>query len=270
MSYSSHHFDFEGVKASYLVGGAGFPILMIHGSGPGASTIGNWRLVLEPLAEHYHIHAMDLIGFGESGRRLRHPYFDFAFWTEQCRAMIARMPGERIGVIGHSISGALALKLAALEKRVVKVLTTGSMGSPFTVNADTMNCWSFPKDRAGLVALARSTIHNQRHVTEAWIAGREKILFGDKAYGLYFSAMFEGDRQIYADSSVLPEQDLGRIKADVVMMHGRDDRPFPPSVSIALSEKIANADLTLLANCSHSIALEYPDKLISAARLLFG
>ena len=49
MSYSNHHFDFEGVKASYLVGGAGFPILMIHGSGPGASTIGNWRLVLEPL-----------------------------------------------------------------------------------------------------------------------------------------------------------------------------------------------------------------------------
>ena len=28
---------------------------MLHGSGPGAGTIGNWRLVLEPLAARYRI-----------------------------------------------------------------------------------------------------------------------------------------------------------------------------------------------------------------------
>ena len=66
--YSKHGFNFEGVPVAYIRGGGkGFPILMIHGSGPGASTQGNWRLVLDPLADRYQIYAMDLIGFGESG-----------------------------------------------------------------------------------------------------------------------------------------------------------------------------------------------------------
>jgi 2-hydroxymuconate-semialdehyde hydrolase len=54
------------------------------------------------------------------------------------------------------------------------------------------------------------------------------------------------------------------------MMHGRNDIPFPPSMSISIAEKIPQADLILLARCSHSVAVEYPDKLLAAAHLLFG
>lgn len=270
-TYSKQGFEFEGVPVSYIQGGeTGFPILMIHGSGPGASTQGNWRLVLGPLAEKYQIYAMDLIGFGESGRRPAPPYFDVDLWVRQCRAMIDRIQGERLGVIGHSVSGALALKLAAVEKRIAKVLTTGSMGAPFTVNDDTMNCWSFPKNDDGLHALARSTIHDQRHVTPEWLAGRRKILFDDKTYGPYFSKMFEGDRQPYAEQTYLTDSEIAAIKCPVTMIHGRDDRPFPPEVSVELAHKLRNADLYLLAECSHSVALEHPDKLLAIANNMFA
>jgi 2-hydroxymuconate-semialdehyde hydrolase len=270
-TYSKQGFEFEGIPVSYIQGGnRGFPILMIHGSGPGASTQGNWRLVLGLLAEHYQIYAMDLIGFGESGRRSAPPYFDVDLWVRQCRAMIDRISGERLGVIGHSVSGAIALKLAAVEKRIEKVLTTGSMGAPFTVNDDTMNCWSFPKNDDGLLALARSTIHDQRHVTPEWLAGRRKILFDDKTYGPYFSKMFEGDRQPYAEQTYLSDGEIAAVKCPVTMIHGRDDRPFPPEVSIELARKLPKADLYLLAECSHSVALEHPEKLLSIANSMFA
>ena len=270
-TYSKQGFEFEGIPVSYIQGGnRGFPILMIHGSGPGASTQGNWRLVLGLLAEHYQIYAMDLIGFGESGRRSAPPYFDVDLWVRQCRAMIDRISGERLGVIGHSVSGAIALKLAAVEKRIEKVLTTGSMGAPFTVNDDTMNCWSFPKNDDGLLALARSTIHDQRHVTPEWIAGRRKILFDDKTYGPYFSKMFEGDRQPYAEQTYLSDGEIAAVKCPVTMIHGRDDRPFPPEVSIELARKLPKADLYLLAECSHSVALEHPEKLLAIANSMFA
>src|SRR5579863_9825036 len=116
-SYRQHALEVAGIEARYIEGGAGFPVLLIHGSGPGASTQGNWRLILEPLAAHVHVHAMDLIGFGQSGRKPAAPYFDLELWLRQCRALIALMPGERIGILGHSLSGALALKLAAAEPR---------------------------------------------------------------------------------------------------------------------------------------------------------
>ncbi len=214
-TYTKNGFDFEGIPVSLIEGGRGFPILMIHGSGPGASTQGNWRLVLGPLAERYRIYAMDLIGFGESGRRPSPPYFDVDFWIRQCRAMIDRIPGGELGIIGHSVSGALALKLAAVEKRVVKVLTTGSMGAPFTVNEDTLRCWSFPGDNDALLAMARSTIHDQRHDTSDWIAGRRKVLFDDKSYGEYFSKMFTGDRQRYAEQTYLSEGEIAAVTCPV-------------------------------------------------------
>ena len=45
-------------------GGSGFPVLMLHGVGPGTSIQGNFGPVLEPLAAHCKLLAMDLVGFG--------------------------------------------------------------------------------------------------------------------------------------------------------------------------------------------------------------
>ena len=154
-------FEFRGLLVHYLEGGEGYPILMIHGSGPGASTLGNFHLVLGPLAKRYHIFAMDLIGFGKSGRKSAPPYFDFQLWLDQCREMIRFMPGERVGIIGHSVSGAIALKLAGGDPRIERVMTTGTMGAKFKPNKGTMHAWTFPKNRAELRAAAESFIYDK-------------------------------------------------------------------------------------------------------------
>ena len=55
MALAERDITVEGHRVHLWEGGEGFPILMLHGSGPGAGTIGNWRLVLEPLAARYRI-----------------------------------------------------------------------------------------------------------------------------------------------------------------------------------------------------------------------
>lgn len=60
------------------------------------------------------------------------------------RPAIAQMPGERIGLIGHSLGGALALKLAASEARVSKVMTTATLGAPFPMKKPCGACGPFP------------------------------------------------------------------------------------------------------------------------------
>lgn len=268
-SYQSKTFSYEGVPVHYLEGGAGLPLLLIHGSGPGASTIGNWRMVLDPLAARYHVFAMDLIGFGQSGRRLEEPYFDLGFWLGQCRAMIALMPGEEIGVCGHSLSGALALKLAATEPRITKILTTGTMGAAFPVNESTIRCWTFPQTRDDLWATARILIHDERHITEAYIENRVKTLFDDQDYKDYFTRMFAGAPQRFVAEAVVMPEELAANRAAIRMLHGRNDTAFPSSVTLKLAEALPQADVTLLASCSHSIALEQPGKFLLAANELF-
>jgi 2-hydroxymuconate-semialdehyde hydrolase len=253
----------------YLEGGTGYPLLLIHGSGPGASTIGNWRRVLDPLARHFHVHAMDLIGFGQSDRKRAEPYFDIALWLRQCRAVIDLMPGPHIGVVGHSLSGALALKLAALEPRIAEVLTTASMGAAFELNPAVEKVWTFPATRAELRQTAEVLIHDKALIDDAYLDARMNILHKDATYGPYFSAMFDGDRQAYVDQTVLTAAELADVRCKVSMLHGRDDVGFPPSISLAIAARLPHADVTLLGLCSHSIAMEQTEKFLAAAYSLF-
>jgi 2-hydroxymuconate-semialdehyde hydrolase len=269
MGLTPKTFTFQGIEVHYLEGGAGKPLLLLHGSGPGASTIGNWRRVLEPLCARYHVFAMDLIGFGQSGRRPQPPFFDVDFWLDQSRALLAMMPGERIGLVGHSLSGALALKLAASNPRITQVLTTGSMGAPFTPNADTRLCWTFPQTPEALRRTAAMLIFDTSLIDDAYIAARRAVLFEDPGYAPYFRDMFAADAQTYADAAVLSDGELSQITCPVCMLHGRNDTAFPPEISLRLASCIAQADVTILARCSHSVAMEHPAKFLAAAHSLF-
>ena len=148
--------SFEQIAVTYLQGGDGFPR-------PNDSRLRSWRIDGWKLGEGaraairllYDLLRWTLsasVGRGESRRR--HSSI-LSFWFRQCRAMIQLIPGSDIGVIGHSISGALAFKLAAREPRVTKVLTTGCMGAPFTINEDTIRTWTFPRGDKALVRRAR-------------------------------------------------------------------------------------------------------------------
>jgi 2-hydroxymuconate-semialdehyde hydrolase len=269
-SYTTKNFIFEGVPVHYLEGGSGFPLLLIHGSGPGASTIGNWRVILEKLAERFHVFAMDLIGFGLSGRLAAPPFFDMRLWQRQASAMIGMMPGAEIGLLGHSISGALALRLAAAEQRVARLMTTGSMGAAFPVNDSTRLCWTFPKDVAALRKTAEMLIFDHSYITDAYMENRIMTLFEDKAYEAYFSSMFSRSaEETMADTLVTPEA-LTRITIPVTMLHGRNDVAFPASVTLALAEQLPQTNVVLLAKCSHSVALEQSVQLLAQLNLLMG
>jgi 2-hydroxymuconate-semialdehyde hydrolase len=269
MDFIDHSITVEGCRAHYIEGGRGFPLLLIHGSGPGASTLGNWRRVLEPLARGYHVYAMDLVGFGRSDRKQTEPYFDVALWMKQCQALIERMPGKEIGVIGHSLSGALALKLAAREARIAAVMTTATMGAPFALNPAVEKTWTFPATRAALREAAYVLVHDKSLVDAAYLDARVQTLHHDPHYGAYFTSMFAGDRQNYIDQTVLSAAELANIRCKVLMLHGREDVGFPPALSLELAGRIPQADVSFLGECSHSIAFEYPEKFLAAAHGLF-
>ncbi len=270
MSYANRDFSFQGITASVTEGGSGYPVLLLHGSGPGASTAGNWRRVLDPLAERYHIYAMDLIGFGRSGRKPSPPYFDLDLWLGQCQALLDQVEGEEVGIIAHSLSGALSLRLAGRNQRIGKVLTTGTIGAPFKVNEQAVKVWTFPGNRDELRSVAEVLIHDASLIDEAYLRTRESILFEDPSYRAYFESMFAGDKQKFADAAVLTETDLSCVKCKIMMLHGRDDVAFPATQTLSLAQHIPQADVMLIGACSHSIAMEYPNKLLAAAEMLFG
>jgi 2-hydroxymuconate-semialdehyde hydrolase len=267
-AYTAKNFTFEGIPVHYLEGGRGFALLLIHGSGPGASTIGNWRTILEPLAANFHVFAMDLIGFGLSGRKSEPPYLDMQLWQRQAEALIAMMPAGEVGVLGHSISGALALRLAAGEPRITRLMTTASMGAAFPVNDSTRLCWTFPKDVAALRKTAEMLIHDQSLITDAYMQNRIATLFEDKGYAAYFSQMFAQGAEATMAATIVNPAELARITIPMTMLHGRNDIAFPPSITMKLAEALPQANVVLLSSCAHSVAMEHAPQVLAQLKLL--
>ena len=258
---------FEDTHLHCWEGGAGFPVLMLHGSGAGASIPGNFRRVLEPMSRRYRVLAADLVGFGLSGRKRAKPYFDIALWLRQARFLVDRLGGGEVGIVGHSLSGALALMLAADDARVTRVLTTGTMGSSFPCKPGT-RLWRYPEGREALRQSIGVTVLDETLIDDAEVDYRLRILT-QPGYREYYESMFEADKQHYIDASALTAEQLTRIKAKVLMMHGRQDRSFPPEDTALVLARSLAADVWLISGCAHSVALEHPDKFLAGASVLF-
>jgi 2-hydroxymuconate-semialdehyde hydrolase len=262
--------EFEAIGVHAWEGGDGFPLLLMHGSGPGVSTIGNWRHVLQPLAERYHVLAFDLIGFGLSGRKPSEPYFDLELWQRQARHMLARLGSGPAGIIAHSLSASIVLRLAAVTPQVTKILLTGPMGGAFTINPYLAGAWGTPRTGDELRAIFEPAVYDKSAISEEFVTNRMQVLAKDD-YGSYFAKMFKGDKQAYVDACVVPRETLAQLRADVLMMHGRNDTMVPFEVStLAISAALPEADFIAVGRCGHGVAQEQPEKFLHAATSFFG
>jgi 2-hydroxymuconate-semialdehyde hydrolase len=183
--------------------------------------------------------------------------------------MVNMLPNRDIGIIGHSISASLAFRLAAANPRVTCILTTGAMGAPFRANKHTVRTWTFPETRDELRRAGESLVYDSSIINDTWIDARAKALHAG-TYGDYFRSMFAGDKQQYIDEAVLDTATLARVRCKVLMVHGKDDKPFPfTETTLPISRAISQADIVVLAQCGHSPALEHPKKLLHLAEMLF-
>ncbi|HZQ63048.1 MAG TPA: alpha/beta hydrolase [Casimicrobiaceae bacterium] len=265
-------FAFEDCTVAYYEGGPddALPLLLMHGVGPGASVRGAFVSILPFLVRHFHVFAMDLVGFGGSSRKPHAPYFDFELWVRQAQALVGRMLGERIALFGHSLSGAIALRLAASTPRVAGVITTATVGTRYPFNPDLGQLWTYPASRAALRESLKSLVFDVDAIPQPALDVRWSILSsGD--YRSYFSQMFATDRQALMDSWVIPGEALRSIAIPVTLVHGRDDRPCPAEeTSLRLAAAMPRANVVLLSRCGHAPAMEHPHKVIAAVELAFG
>jgi pimeloyl-ACP methyl ester carboxylesterase len=104
----------------------GSPVILIHGANIGW---GQWYQNIKPLAEHFKVYAIDLPGAGGSSR------IDFSKMDPE-KALVDVVLGfikyknlGRFNIVGHSIGGWVALKLAIDSSEYVdKLILVNSLG----------------------------------------------------------------------------------------------------------------------------------------------
>jgi 2-hydroxymuconate-semialdehyde hydrolase len=250
--------------------GAGKPLLLIHGIGPGTSIPANFSSVVPALAGRFHVYGCDFVGFGGSARKSERPYFDFPMWIRQAQFFLDRIPAGPVYVFGHSMGGAIALRLAAANSRIVRVMTSGAAGGKLKLNEHVTAFWKAPRSREDIRAAMRVGMHDVSGITDQIIEERYQVVRAP-GYPEYFEDMLGADQQRKLDQARVPAEELARIDAPVLVMHGRNDRPCPAEeTALEIYRDLRHADLHLFANCGHAIPREYPERVVALARLWFN
>jgi pimeloyl-ACP methyl ester carboxylesterase len=113
----------DGVGIHYVDRGQGQPLVLIHGLG---GSIYNFRYNIPALSEHMRVVALDLKGFGYSERPAAGDY-SLAAQARLVGELMDRLGIPRAAVLGHSMGGAIALRLAATSpEKVDRLILVGS------------------------------------------------------------------------------------------------------------------------------------------------
>ncbi|MBK7580044.1 MAG: alpha/beta fold hydrolase [Myxococcales bacterium] len=119
-------FDHDGVRLHFTDEGDGTPVILLHGFAVNADL--NWRLVglTQSLAKYRRVVALDLRGHGLSDKP-HDPAEYGALMAEDVVALLDHLKIQRAHVVGYSLGGIIALKLAvAHPERLLSVSPLGA------------------------------------------------------------------------------------------------------------------------------------------------
>ncbi|HEV7865552.1 MAG TPA: alpha/beta fold hydrolase [Acidimicrobiia bacterium] len=247
--------DAGGVKTNYLEAGSGPPVVLIHGSGPGVTAYANWRLTIPGLAEHVHVYAPDMVGFGFTERPDGMEY-SMRTWVDQLVAFLDALDLDRVSVVGNSFGGALALRLAVeYPERVHRLVLMGAAGVDFPLTEGLDAVWGYEPSVENMRRLLDIFAYNRELVTDelAEVRYRASVEPGVQES---FSAMFPAPRQRWVEALATPEARIAAIPHETLVVHGRDDRVIPLENSTRLLGLIERSELHVFGRCGHWTQIE--------------
>jgi pimeloyl-ACP methyl ester carboxylesterase len=255
----SHFADIDGVQIHYQEKGTGTPLVLIHGY---TSSTYSWKDVFEPLAKSFHVIAVDLKGFGFSGK----PDGDY---TRRAQAMLVthlldHLHIEKAWLCGNSMGGEVALNVAlANPQRVGGLILVDSAGVEVPGEGSIAPEYLLiPGVGRVLIALSLTSDKLVREGLEKSFYDQSKVTAHRVAY--YYRPLKTRGGQLAALRArtqwpLFPvESDLGKINVPTLILWGAQDQLIPLAAGHKLSSLIKDSKLVIFDSCGHLPQEEMP------------
>lgn len=274
----------NGTRLSYLVGGTGAPILLLHGW---PQTALAWRHVLAPLAERGNtIIAPDLRGLGSSIRALSG--YDKQNQAEDIRGLLDAIgfgSGTPVRLVGHDIGGMIAFAYARtypadVERLVLMELAVPGFGLEESMDVARGGLWHFGLFMTPEVPELLFQGH-EREFFRWWFAhmSGEPTQFSPseidqvtRAYSGEESLRcgFDHYRTLLDDGAANRKwyDAGGRLDMPVLAVGG--GRGSGDRLGDSLQNACSQITTVVVADSGHFLAEERPDELLGALRKFFG
>jgi pimeloyl-ACP methyl ester carboxylesterase len=251
---------------AYHVGGAGEPVVLVHGL---AGSAANWCEVVPELVLRNRVIAVDLPGHAGSERLPKGATLDG--FAAAVASVLEAEGVQRALVAGHSFGGLVALRLAHRRPELVGGLLLASPAGISTarraVEAVVLAATTVKPGKAAARLrhrLAprpwyRRALFRPWFVADADALGERAVHGLLEAHGLHTGTRAAGRAMVAVD----PRRELGEIDCPVLVLWGARDAQLPLDDAFEYTRRL-RARLRVVADCGHLVIVERPHAVLDA------
>jgi 2-hydroxy-6-oxonona-2,4-dienedioate hydrolase len=252
----------------YHDAGEGPALVLIHGSGPGATGWTNFSPNIAALAQDFRVIALDLPGWGKSDPLdpAQKPFITAG--VEAVVQLLDALGIDRTAVMGNSLGGAIALEFAARHgDRLTHLITMGSgyfafpnVFSPGGLTEGLRIVLETYRDPspANFKRMVGIFAFDQAFVTDELCEARSKAAQANPTnLGNFLKAMGMGMPGL----SNMPVGEmlmkLATFTKPSLFIHGRDDRVVPMENTLNILSWVPNSQAHIFNRCGHWVQIEH-------------
>ena len=225
-------------------------LVFVHGSGDSAAT---WDAVIAALPD-YSCVSLDLPGHGALRERPGPDEMSVSDYADGVHAELRRRGLSGVCLIGHSLGGAIALRLAVDHPSAVGRLVLVGSGARLRVLPAVLQGAKEMPERTWPEVVAGNFAPGHEEQARAYRATQQPF-----APGAFYRDLAACDRFDMME-------ELGRVSQPTLAIVGDHDTATPPKYSIYLRDHLAEAQLVVVPNTGHYVLVEAPEVVAGAIR----
>jgi len=245
----------DGLQIHYHEAGEGYPVLFLHGSGPGASGWSNFKGNFPYIAENgFRALVPDTLGFGYSSKPDTMDY-GMDVVVAGVKRMLDTLGIEKCAVIGNSHGGAMSISLALKHPDLVEKLILMAPGG-LEERETYMKMPGIKQMIKSFFSKSGITRESMREVFQLQLFKPEMIT--DQIIEERFQIAETQPKRVISTLKVpylAPE--LSKLSCKIFALWGQNDLFCPVSGARTIAENCKNARVLTLTECGHWVMVEY-------------
>lgn len=252
--------EVRGTRLRYLVAGRGEPLLLVHGLGGAAA---NWLALAPLLLPGRRLLLPELPGHGGSEPPAAAPSLNV--YADRLAALLDYEAAAPAAVVGHSLGGAIVLRLAIRRPDAVSALVlAGAAG----ISSATRNA-RYALTVTGIVKPGRKLARYRRRIARSnalkravfgrWGAADPEALPPELVEAFLSGPPRHTDTVSAAKALVRddPRPDLDRVRCPSLVLWGARDHQLPVADAFDYARRLGGR-LRVIADCGHLLIGERP------------